>query len=92
MSRARRDELARAAGFSTVPLLATGTFTQPALRRLLGKSRLGSGLAEGIYLRWDDGDRLVARAKIVREGWAMASDEHWASGPLKTNRLADRTV
>jgi hypothetical protein len=87
-SRVRRDELGRAAGLSTVPLVATGTFGLPALRKLLVRSRLGSAPSEGIYLRWDDGDWLLARAKIVRRGWVMASDEHWSSGPLKTNRLA----
>ena len=86
-SRARRDEWAGAAELSTVPLIATSTFAVPALRKLLGPSRLGSTAAEGVYLRWDDGDWLVARAKVVRAGWVMASDEHWASGPLKTNRL-----
>ena len=86
-SRVRRDELARAAGLSTVPLLSTGVFSLPGLRRLLGRSRLGSVPVEGIYLRWDDQDWLLARAKIVRPGWVMASDEHWSSGPLTTNRL-----
>ena len=87
-SRVRRDEWARGAGLSTVPLVATGTFGLAGLRKLLVRSRLGSAPAEGVYLRWDDREWLVARAKIVRPGWIMASDEHWSSGPLKTNRLA----
>ena len=88
-ARERRDEMASAAGLCTVPLVATGLFGLPALRKLLGRSRFGSGPAEGVYLRWDDTDWLRARAKVVRPGWTMASDEHWASGPLKTNRLAN---
>jgi hypothetical protein len=86
-SRVRRDEWATASGVSTVPLIATGTFGLSALRKLLGRSRLGSPVAEGIYLRWDDADWLAVRAKVVRPGWVMAGDEQW-SGPLKTNRLA----
>jgi hypothetical protein len=87
-SRLRRDEWAASAGVSTVPLLATGTFGLPALRKLLVRSRLGSARSEGVYLRWDDEGWLLARAKIVRPGWVMADDEHWWSRPLKINRLA----
>lgn len=88
-SRVRRDEWARDAGLWTVPLVATGVLGLPALRKLLVPSRLGSVAAEGIYLRWDAGDWLVARAKVVRPGWVMASDDHWSSGQLKANRLRD---
>ncbi len=87
-SRIRRDEIACAAGLSTVPLVATGIFRLPALRKLRGRSRFGSAPAEGVYLRWDDAAWVRARAKIVRPGWIMAGDEHWSTGPLKTNRLA----
>jgi hypothetical protein len=59
---------------------------------LLGRSALGTGPAEGIYLRWDEDDWLLARAKVVRPGWVMASDEHWSSRPIKTNRLAPASV
>jgi len=87
-SRERRDSLAREAGLSTVPLLTTGTFGLSDLQKLLGDSRFGAADSEGLYLRWDEGDWLVARAKIVRPGWVMVSDAHWSSWPLKTNRLA----
>lgn len=87
-SRRRRDELSRYAGLAVVPLLGTGAFAASALRRMMGQSRLGLVPAEGIYLRWDDDDWLSARAKIVRAGWVMASDEHWSARPIKVNRLA----
>ena len=90
-SRVRRDELACAAGLATVPLVTTGVMSLAALRGLLGPSRLGSVPSEGVYLRWDDEEGwLRARAKIVRPGWVMAGDEHWSTGPLKTNRLGKR--
>jgi len=88
-SRVRRDEWARAAGLWTVPLIATGVFDLPALRSFLAGSRLGGVAAEGIYLRWDDENRLVARAKLVRPGWSMAGDDHWTPGQSKPNRLRD---
>jgi hypothetical protein len=88
-SRVRRDKWASDAGLWTVPLIATGVFGLPTLRKLLAPSRLGRVPAEGIYIRWDEGDWLVARAKVVRPGWVMASDDHWSSGQLKANRLRD---
>lgn len=72
----------------TVPFLGQGQFTLDALRKLLGPSRLGTAPAEGLYLRWDEGDFLFARAKLVRPGWVMAGDEHWSAGSLQTNGLA----
>jgi ATP-dependent RNA circularization protein (DNA/RNA ligase family) len=87
-SRNRRDGLAGRVGLSVAPLLDEGVFSAASLSKQLGRSRLGNVPAEGIYLRWDEGDWLLARAKVVRPGWVMASDEHWSSRPLKTNRLA----
>lgn len=91
-SRARRNALLEPPGLATVPLLAEGTFDEKTLVRLLARSRLGTSLAEGIYLRWDEGDWLAARAKLVRPGWAPAGDEHWSKHPLETNRLASEPV
>lgn len=91
-SRDRRDVLARRLGLSVVPLLGQGLYNTHSLRKLIGPSRLGSVRAEGIYLRWDDSEWLTARAKVVRPGWVMASDEHWSSRPLRTNRLAKPTA
>ncbi|PYV18522.1 MAG: DNA ligase [Acidobacteria bacterium] len=91
-SRARRDELARRLDLSVVPVLGEGLYTLESVPKLLGRSALGTGPAEGIYLRWDEGDWLLARAKVVRPGWVMASDEHWSSRPIKTNRLAPASV
>jgi len=91
-SRERRDDFARQVGLAVVPLLGQGVYTRDSLRPLMGPSRLGSTSAEGIYLRWDDDGWLLARAKIVRPGWVMATDEHWSSRPLKKNLLAHPVV
>ena len=85
--RERRDALARRVGLSGVLFLAEGVFKIAALRNRIGRSMVGDVEAEGVYVRWDDGDWLLSRAKIVRPGWVMASDEHWASRSLKTNSL-----
>lgn len=87
-SRERRDELAERMGVTSVPLVATGTFDRRRLERLLDRSRLGQEPMEGLYLRWDEGPWLRARAKLVRPGWVPADDRHWSRRPLETNRLA----
>ena len=87
-SRARRDLLARRLGLAVAPLLGEGVYNAQSLQKMIGPSRLGSVQAEGIYLRWDEGKWLEARAKVVRAGWVMAGNEHWTVRPLKTNRLA----
>jgi hypothetical protein len=86
-SRERRDELAQKAGISTVPLLATGSFDRAGIEHLFGQSRFGAEPMEGIYLRWDDGNWLVARAKVVRRDWVQPEEEHWTRRALSPNRL-----
>lgn len=88
-SRDRRGALAARLGIARVPLVAADTFKRRRLETLLGRSRLGSEPMEGLYLRWDEGPWLSARAKLVRRGWIMADDRHWARRPLETNRLAE---
>ena len=61
-SRPRRDELIEDAGLHAVQLLGAGVFTVKSLEARLGPSAVGSAPAEGLYLRWDEGDWLVARA------------------------------
>jgi ATP-dependent RNA circularization protein (DNA/RNA ligase family) len=91
-SRPRRDDLAEGLGLSVVPLLGEGTYGEESLRRFMSHSLLGRNAAEGVYLRWDEGNWLVARAKVVRPGWVMAGDEHWSSRLLQTNRLKAASV
>lgn len=87
-SRRRRDAFIHRLGLTSVPILAEGVFDRQSLRTLCGPSRLGSTPAEGVYLRWDDGDWLAARAKLVRPGWMQEDEGHWSSRPLEPNRLA----
>ncbi len=84
----RRDALARKLGLSIVPELARGRFTLDELEKSLGASRLTDGPAEGLYVRREDGGKLVARAKLVRAEFVQAIDEHWSKRPLEVNALA----
>ena len=82
---ARRDALASTLGLAVVPRLGAGRFDLPQLEALLGKSRLTDGPAEGLYVRRDAGEHLVARAKLVRGEFVQAIDEHWSKKALVPN-------
>ena len=50
-----------------------------------------SGLMEGLYLKVEDTDEVLARFKYIRHGFLQAvadSDSHWQSRPILPNRLA----
>lgn len=86
-SAARRDALVGGLGLALVPRLGAGRFDLRGLTALLGRSQLSDGPAEGLYIRRDEGDRLVARAKLVRREFVQAIDEHWSRRALQTNTL-----
>ena len=88
-STARRDELVRRLGIAVVPRLAVGRFDLDGLRAFLrGESRLTDGPPEGVYIRRETSERLIARAKLVRPEFVQAIGDHWSRRQLQTNRLA----
>lgn len=86
-SVARRDALASTLGLAVVPRLGAGRFDLPQLEALLDKSRLADGSAEGLYVRRDAGEHLVARAKLVRGEFVQAINKHWSKKALVPNAL-----
>ena len=84
----RRDALVRKLALALVPQLGAGVFDIPTLTGLLRHSQLAVGPAEGLYVRRDEDDRLVARAKLVRPEFVQAIGEHWSRRVLRTNALA----
>ena len=91
-SRERREALVRRAGLASVPPLGAGLFDRKGIENLMGASQLGSVLVEGAYLRWDTGDWLGARAKVVRRGWVQPNEDHWARRAIEPNRLRGSTT
>jgi hypothetical protein len=86
-SAARRDALAAKLNLAVVPRIGAGRFDVPALCALLKDSKVGDGIAEGLYIRRDVGGHLVARAKLVRREFVQAIDQHWSTKALETNTL-----
>lgn len=89
-SAARRDALLAELGIEPVPKLGSGRFDLPELVALLGRSELAEGPAEGLYVRAEDGEHLLARAKLVRAEFVQAIDEHWSRRALEKNSLRAR--
>ena len=51
----------------------------------------GSDLMEGLYLKLEEGGRVVGRFKLIRSGFLQTvegSGSHWMDRPLVANRLA----
>lgn len=88
VSKARRDGLLAKLEVDAIACLASGRFSFAEINGYLGTSRYGQTEAEGLYLRYDDGDWLGQRAKLVRSDFIQSIDTHWSRGPLEVNRLA----
>jgi hypothetical protein len=83
----RRNALASRLDVVTVPALRRGRFELDALRKLLGRSALTDGPAEGLYLRREQSGRLLQRAKLVRAEFVQAIDDHWSRRRLEANQV-----
>lgn len=83
----RRDELAARLGLAVVPRIGRGSFDLEGLEKLIGRSALTNGPAEGLYLRREEGGRLIQRAKLVRAEFVQAIGEHWSKRRLEVNAL-----
>jgi ATP-dependent RNA circularization protein (DNA/RNA ligase family) len=88
LASARRDRLLAEMHISNVPGLARGRFTYPEIENLLSQSKLTDQPAEGIYLRFDCGDWLEQRAKLVRFAFIQAIEQHWSRSGIRPNRIA----
>lgn len=88
LSASLRDELFNKMKIDPVPTIRHGQFTLEALIRFLSKSKLSNKQAEGLYLRFDQDEWLVQRAKLVRPAFIQPLEQHWARSAIKPNRLS----
>jgi len=73
---------------SALDAAATGSRQDPARVR---RETDDSDLAEGLYLKHEDGDHVIGRYKFVRDGFLQAiasSGTHWQDRPVIPNDLA----
>jgi ATP-dependent RNA circularization protein (DNA/RNA ligase family) len=91
-STRRRDPLLEELQIGAVPYLGDGVFTVASLERLSISSSLYDGPAEGVYLRKENEERLLARGKLVRTEFTQQIGEHWSNRGLTSNSLASRST
>lgn len=86
----RRNSVLKSTDVKVVPQLSNGNYSLMDLQNKLVdlKSEYGSALCEGLYLRHDEEDWLVERAKLVRKNFTQAIDEHWSKQQMVKNQLA----
>jgi ATP-dependent RNA circularization protein (DNA/RNA ligase family) len=90
-STRRRNELAAQSGLAGVPALLHEKTTLTQLKQLLSQqaSTFSPGPLEGIVIRREDHDWLLARAKLVHPGFTQAIDEHWSRRGIEWNQIAN---
>lgn len=88
-STRRREALARDLGLASVPRLLEGQQSVATLRHIVGstRSRFRDGVLEGVVVRREDDDWLLARGKLVRADFTQSIDAHWRGRRLEWNRV-----
>jgi len=87
LSFQRRDKIFNDISICKIPLINRGRFTLSELERMLPTSQFNNKPAEGIYLRFDQGDWLIQRAKLVRSEFLQSIGEHWSKKKFATNQI-----
>ena len=88
-STARRNAFATRHGLFVVHQVGKGHYRLNALGRMIEStpSVYREGVCEGIYLRHESGDWLLARAKLVHPDFVQNIGKHWRSRSLRWNAL-----
>lgn len=88
-STVRRNALASKLGLHTIHELGVGRYALSNLKQMIiaTPSVYREGCCEGIYLRREDEDWLIGRAKLVHPDFVQSIGEHWRSRSLSWNSL-----
>lgn len=88
-STTRRDALAERLQLATVPALLQQEVTLDTLKELVAsrRSRYRDGPLEGVVVRQQDEQWLLARGKLVRAEFTQAIDSHWRNRSIEWNRV-----
>lgn len=93
-STSRRDVIAERAGLAVVPTTFKGRMTLADLASLVQSAPSGfrDGPLEGLVIRRESADWLVARAKLVRPDFVQTIGEHWRRRAIEWNRLGAASI
>ncbi|MDO9010193.1 MAG: RNA ligase family protein [Gallionella sp.] len=88
-STVRRNALASELGLRSIHQLGVGHYQPNVLKQMIvtTPSAYRDGGCEGIYLRLEDEDWLIDRAKLVHPDFVQNIGEHWRSRSLSWNAL-----
>lgn len=86
-STTRRNELVSRLGLQHVHQIGIGQYRLDSLQQMLisSQSVYRVGACEGIYVRYEDREWLIARAKLVHPDFVQSIGKHWRSRPLRWN-------
>ncbi|MDF7798465.1 RNA ligase family protein [Pontiellaceae bacterium B1224] len=88
LSISHRNKLLERMEVTKVPQLAHGHFSLSEIELMLAQSKISGDPAEGLYLRADNGQWLMKRAKLVRSSFIQSVEKHWSRSSIKPNKLA----
>lgn len=84
----KRDTAFKKYNIVPVPQITNKKFTLSELKQLLSNtSAYSNETYEGVYLRFDKGDKLEKRAKMVHNEFVQNIQEHWSGQQIKPNEL-----
>lgn len=88
-STVRRNACASQLGLCVIHQVGAGHFQLSSLERMIAAfpSAYGDGGLEGLYVRYEGQDWLVARAKLVHPDFVQNMGKHWRSRALNWNAL-----
>jgi hypothetical protein len=85
-STLRRDQLLETVGLVPVAHVAAGKFDRDAILEFLRiPSRYAETTVEGVYVRRENADFLLDRAKVVNAGFVSGIKTHWSKAPMVVN-------
>ncbi len=87
LSSARRNDFLNKMSIAKVPTITRGRFTDLEIKDLLSDSKFADQPAEGLYLRLEESDWLIKRAKLLRPEFIQSVEQHWSHSSIKPNRL-----
>jgi RNA ligase len=88
-STVRRNHILERIGIPPVPKVAHGRFCIEELMNMLdAQSDFSTSLREGVYLRQENEDWLIHRAKLVRPEFVQHIGDHWSKSAIQVNTVS----
>lgn len=87
LSSKRRNQIFEMADIISIAELGRGVFTLDDLLKIMGESHYTDAPCEGLYLRQENENWLLQRAKLVRAEFVQAIETHWSKRQLEPNQI-----